>query len=234
MIGESFKCIEVTNLRDACVPRCNWFLGCFARQSCYNCCCWFFCFAVVSVLAPSSVFSGVVAVGFSGSRSPSPAASAALSALLSLVPSGVRVSVGCAAGVDLLCRSFFAGFPSLLVFSVASGRFGSGRSAFARRSSRCVLSVAAGSRGLLVALPSAAVCPAGVRPSRSFFGAGSGSWGSVAFALGRGRRVLLWLPAGSRPPAWSGVSWSSVGALGSVGCWWLGAAVPVPAQLSLF
>jgi hypothetical protein len=188
----------------------------------------------VSVLASSSVFAGLVSVGFSGSRSPSGAAAAALSALLPLVPSGVRVSVGCARGVDGAVSSFFAGSSSLLVFSVASGRFGSGRSAFARRSSRCVLSVAAGSRGLLVALPSAPVCPAGVRPSRSFFGAGSGSWGSVAFALGRGRRVLLWLPAGSRPPAWSGVSWSSVGALGSSGSWWLGVSVPVPAQLSLF
>lgn len=112
-----------------------------------------------------------------------------------------------------------------------------------------MLSVAAGSRGLLVALPSAPVPPAGVRPSRSFFGGGSGSWGSAAFALGRGRRVLLWLPSeaedkpsGSRPPVWSGVSWSSVGALGSAGCWWLGVLkdtpsdipVPAPAQLSLF
>jgi hypothetical protein len=195
----------------------------------------------VSVLASSSVFVALVSVGFSGSRSPSDAARCALSALLPLVPAGVRVSVGCARGVDGAVSSFFAGSSSLLVFSVASRRFGSGRSAFARRSSRCVLSVAAGSRGLLVALPSSPVCPAGVRPSRSFFGAGSGSWGSVAFALGRGRRVLLWLPAGSRPPAWSGVSWSSVGALGSAGCWWLGVAVhqtkrckPVPAQLSLF
>jgi hypothetical protein len=186
----------------------------------------------VSVLVSSSVFAALISVGFSGSRSPSVAASAALSALLPLVPSGVRVSVGCARGVDSLCRSFFAGSRGLLVFSVASGLFGSGRSAFARRSSRCVLSVAAGSRGLLVTLPSAPVCPAGVRPSRSFFGGGSGSWGSVAFALGRGRRVLLWLPSGCLPPSWSGVSWS----LSSVGrgCWWLGVPVPVPAQLSLF
>ncbi|NJL51754.1 MAG: hypothetical protein HC930_05150, partial [Hydrococcus sp. SU_1_0] len=186
----------------------------------------------------SSVFSGLVSVGFSGSRSPSPGASAALSGLLPLVPAGVRVSVGCARGVDSLCRSFFAGSRGLLVFSVASGLFGSGRSAFARRSSRCVLSVAAGSRGLLVALPSAPVCPAGVRPTcgqvlcRSFFGGGSGSWGSVAFALGRGRRVLLWLPSGCLPPAWSGVSWSLSSVPG--GCWWLGVSVPVPAQLSLF
>ncbi len=188
----------------------------------------------MSVLASSSVFSGLVSVGFSGSRSPSAAASAALSALLPLVPSEARVSVGCALGVDSAVRSFFASSPSLLVFSVASGRFGSGRSAFARRSSACVRSVAAGSRGLLVALPSAPVPPAGVRPSRLFFGGGSGSWGSVSFALGRGRRVLLWLPSGCLPPSWSGVSWSSAGGLGCSGCWWLGVAVPAPVQLSLF
>lgn len=86
------------------------------------------------VVACSAVFSGVVSVGFSGSRSPSPAAGAALSALLPLVPSGVRVSVGCARGVDAAVRSWFGGAASLLVFSVADGRFGSGRSAFALRS----------------------------------------------------------------------------------------------------
>ncbi len=186
-----------------------------------------------------SPFAGVSSVGFSGSRSPSPVASAALSALLPSVPAGVRVSVGCARGVDLAVRSFFAGSPSLLVFSVASGRFGSGRSAFARRSSRCVLSVAAGSRGLLVVVPSGA-CPAGVVPSRSFSGRGSGSWGSAAFALGRGRRVLVWLRAGSFPPVWAGVSWSvarvcwvsSVG--GGGGCWWLGVPSPRVVAPSLF
>ena len=180
-----------------------------------------------------SPFAGVSSVGFSGSRSLPPVASAALSALLPCVPAGVRLSVGCAAGADAVVRSWFGAVPSLLVFSVASGRFGSGRSAFARRSSRCVLSVAAGSRGLLVVVPGGA-CPAGVRPSRSFSGRGSGSWGSAAFALGRGRRVLVWLPSGSLPPAWSSVSWSSAGALGSAGCWWLGVAVPSPVQLSLF
>ena len=144
------------------------------------------------------------------------------------------MSVGCARGVDAVVRSFFGSSASLSVFAVASGQFGSGRSAFARRSSACVSSVAAGAAGLLVCLPSAPVPPAGVRPSGSFFGGGSGSWGSLAFALGRGRRVLLWLPAGSRPPVWAGVSWSSPGALGSAGCWWLGVPVPAPAQLSLF
>ena len=185
----------------------------------------------MSVLASSSVFSGLVSVGFSGSRSLPPAASAALSALLPSVPAGVRLSVGCAAGADAVCRSFFAGSRSLLVFSFASGRFGVGRSAFARRSCRCVSSVAAGSRGLLVVVP-AGGCPAGVAPSRSFAGRGSGSWGSLAFALGRGRRVLLWLPVGSRPPVWAGVSWSLSSLPG--GCWWLGVPAPRVVPLSLF
>jgi hypothetical protein len=171
-------------------------------------------------------------VGFSGSRSPSSSAVSALSALVPLVPArGCRVSVGCAAGVDALVRSAFRSSPSLLVFSVASGRFGSGRSAFARRSVACVRSVARS--GVLVVLPSSPSCPAGVVPSRSFFGGGSGSWGSAAFALGCGRSVLLWLPSGCLPPAWSGVSWSVSGAA-PVGCWWFGVPVAAPVQLSLF
>lgn len=187
-----------------------------------------------AVSSRPSPFAGVASVGFSGSRSLSGSGLLALRSLLSFVPrSGCRASVGCAAGADLLVRSVLAGFPGLLVFSVASGRFGVGRSAFARRSSRCVLSVASGSRGLLVVVPGGA-CPAGVVPSRSFSGGGSGSWGSAAFALGRGRRVLVWLPSGCLPPAWSGVSWSSAGALGSAGCWWLGVPAPAVSQLSLF
>ena len=176
------------------------------------------------MFSPFSVSS----IGFSGSRSPSPASKLALSDLLPLVPPRCRVSVGCADGVDRLVRSFFSESPSLLVFSVESGRFGSGRSAFARRSIACVRSIARGDRGLLVALPSSPICPAGVSPARRFFGAGSGSWGSAAFALGSGRRVLIWLP-GSAPPAWSGIEWERWNS-----SWWLGLPLPPPAQLSLF
>ncbi|MBE9170872.1 hypothetical protein IQ238_26285 [Pleurocapsales cyanobacterium LEGE 06147] len=179
-----------------------------------------------------SFLSSLRSIGFSGSRSPSSGAVLALSELLPLVPRGCRVSVGCAAGVDSLVRSYFRSSSSLLVFSVVSGRFGSGRSAFARRSMACVRSVARGDRGCLVALPSSPSCPAGVRPSRSFFGGGSGTWGSVAFALGSGRSVLLWLPSGCLPPSWSGVEWSVSGSA-LVGCWWFGVPVPAPVQLSL-
>jgi hypothetical protein len=180
----------------------------------------------------SALFSGVSSVGFSGSRTPSPAAlSALLSALAYLPVSSCRVSVGCARGVDASVRGAFSGSSSLLVFSAAAPRFACAGAvgALALRSAACVRSVAPGARGLLLVLPSGA-CPAGVRPSRSFSGCGSGSWGSAALAVGLGRRVVVWLAAGVRPPVWSGFSWSSVG-----GGWWLCSPVPsASVQLSLF
>ncbi|NEO33231.1 MAG: hypothetical protein F6K36_22955 [Symploca sp. SIO3C6] len=183
-----------------------------------------------------SVFSGLRSVGFSGSRSPSPAAVSALSAVLPLVPQrGCRVSVGCAAGVDSVVRSFFRSSSSLQVFSASSPEFAALPPAarLAARSAECVRSVAPGSGGLLVVLPSGG-CPAGVVPSRSFRGCGSGSWGSAALALGLGCRVLLWLPSGCLPPSWSEVSWSSSGSGLVAPGWWLGVSVPAAVQLSLF
>ena len=152
--------------------------------------------SVSSPVAP--LLSGMRSVGFSGSRSPSPLAVSALSALLPSIPSvGCRVSVGCAAGVDSVVREFFAGSPSLLVFSAKSPRFArcGALGALARRSAACVHSVAPGGRGLLVVLPSGQ-CPSAVRPSRSFRGHGSGSWGSAALAAGLARRVVVWLAPG--------------------------------------
>jgi hypothetical protein len=172
----------------------------------------------------SSLFFSSETIGFSGSRHLSGAGLAALSSLFPLVPSGCHVVVGCASGADLAVRSAFASGGRLCVFAVESGRWGSGRSAFARRSAAVVAAVPAG--GLLVVVPAGAA-PAGVVPSRSFSGCGSGSWGSAALALGTGRRVLLWLPSGSVPPAWAGVAWSSVGG------WWLG-VTGGSGQLSLF
>lgn len=208
----------------------------FSVYTCYNRCCWLV--GVVFSLQSSpqssplaSFFVGVSSVGFSGSRS-CPSAAAAVRSVLPLVPSsGCRVSVGCARGVDSVVRSFFSASPSLLVFSASSPRFSSGGfvAALARRSAASVRSVAAGSRGLLVVAPSG-VCPSGVRPSRSFRGCGSGSWGSAAFAVGSGRRVLLFSPVGV--PSWSGGRWSAVS--GAPGWWVWVPASPAAVQLSLF
>jgi hypothetical protein len=181
------------------------------------------------------MFSGVSSVGFSGSRAPSSAAVAALRAALRAVPAGASVAVGCAQGVDAVVRGHFAGGKRLSVFAVASGQWGTGRAAFARRSSACALAVAPGPSGLLVALPSSPVPPAGVVPKRSFSGCGSGTWGTVAFSLGHGRRVAVWLGSAASAPCWPGVAWQALG-----GGWWLGSvpsacsAASTASQLALF
>jgi hypothetical protein len=159
------------------------------------------------------LFSGLNIIAFSGSRSLSGAGLAALTSLFPLVPAGCPVVVGCADGADLAVRRAFVG-DRLRLFSVESGRFGGGRGAFARLSVAIVEAVPAG--GLLVVVPGSVSPPPGVVPSRSFRGGGSGSWGSAALALGTGRRVLLWLPTGTVPPMWAGVSWVAFDG------WWLG------------
>jgi hypothetical protein len=166
---------------------------------------WFALGSSAPALAPSAlevVLSAASVVGFSGSRSPSRLSSVALSAALVLVPLSVRVCVGCARGVDAAVRGFFVGAS---VFSVASGRWGAGRGAFAARSVACVRAVAAaGSGGLWLSFPSGA-CPVGLSPSsassRCFSGFGSGSWASLAFAVGLGVPSLLFLPGGLCPPS---------------------------------
>lgn len=166
--------------------------------------------------------SSAVCVGFSGSRSPSAASLSALASVASVVSPSALVVVGCAVGVDLSVRSLF---PSAVVLSVASGAFGVGRSAFARRSVACVSRVAS-SGGVWVSFPAGA-CPAGLVPSssssRCFSGSGSGSWASLAFAAGSGVPCLVFLPPGVGAPSWlvaGGGGWFS--------------SVPAPVQLSLF
>jgi hypothetical protein len=175
---------------------------------------------------PSSVvrfLSPFPLVGFSGSRSPSPASLAAVSAVAAVV--SVPVAVGCARGVDECVRGLF---PSASVFAVASGRWGSGRGAFAGRSVAFVRALAAGG-GVLLSFPSAA-CPSGLLPSASsgacFSGRGSGSWASLAFALGLGLPCAVFLPAGVPCP----VGWGLV----PVGAGWFVPAAPSSSQLSLF
>jgi len=139
----------------------------------------------------SSVLASASLVGFSGSRSSVPSVARPVAALVS-----GRVFVGCARGVD----SFFrVCFPSAQVFSVS----GSSRGAFAARSISFVQSLAA-SGGVLVSFPSSP-CPVGLLPSssgsRAFSGFGSGSWASLAFAVGRGVRCFVFAPFGV-PSGW--------------------------------
>ena len=155
-------------------------------------------------------FRSAPLVVFSGSRRSLPPASL-LSSVFSAVHPSAFVVVGCASGVDHAVRR---AFPRASVFFASS--FGSGRASFARRSV-AVVATAVGVRGsFFVSFPGVA-CPAGLLPSavssRCFCGLGSGSWASLAFAVGSGVSSLLWLPAGISAP----VGWGFV-PLGSG--WW--------------
>jgi hypothetical protein len=180
----------------------------------------------------SSFICSFPSVSFSGSRFLGSSASVSCRAFLPVLGgfSG-SVSVGCASGVDSLIRS---AFPSASVFSVSSFLVGGrvSRASFALRSSALVHSCAS-SGGLLVAFPLGA-CPVGVRVSSTFGGCGSGSWGSVALAVGLGCSVLVVAPVGVGS-AWFGALASSFRCVGVAPCGgslWL--SVPAPVQLSLF
>lgn len=177
-----------------------------------------------SSVVSSSVLSLVASfpvVAFSGGRAlVGPSLAAARWLCSSSSPSSVLV--GCAPGADAVAR--FA-FPSASVFSVVAG---SGRGGFAARSVRVVRACAAGG-GLWVSFPSSS-CPAGLLPSssssRSFCGAGSGSWASLSFAVGSGVPCLVFLAPGTVPP----VGWGFV----ALGSGWFVSRRPVAVQSSLF
>ena len=174
------------------------------------------------LVLPSSVVSALSsasAVGFSGSRSVVPSC---FPAVVAAVPTGASVFVGCARGVDSAAR---VAFPGARVFAASS--FGVGRGSFAARSVAFVRALLSAG-GLLLSFPSSA-CPVGLVPSasssRCFCGAGSGSWASLAFAVGLGVPCLVFSPAGV-PASWG---------LSSLGSGWFSfVPAPVPVQLSLF
>lgn len=177
----------------------------------------------------SNIFSGYTCFGFSGSRRwglPTTPLSLAAAA----VPSGSSVLVGCATGVD---EFFRLAFPAAKVFAVSNGQWGVGRGAFAARSVACVRAVASAG-GLWVSFP-ASPCPNGLVPSssqsRCFSGYGSGSWASLAFALGSGLPCVVFLGSLPVPPAWG------LFPLPSLPGWFGCAAIeglPSSIQLSLF
>lgn len=152
----------------------------------------------------SSVLVGSGLVGFSGSRSSVPAVA---SSVVCLRFRSVGLSlVGCAAGVDWCFRAGLSGSAgSVQVFSASD--FGVSRGSFAARSVAFVRALSAGG-GVLVSFPSG-VCPTGLLPSssssRCFSGLGSGSWASLAFAVGLGVQSFVFSPSGV-PSGWGFVA----------------------------
>jgi hypothetical protein len=127
--------------------------------------------------------------------------------LVSLLPAGSSVLVGCATGVDACVRAAVRARP--LSLSVFQASFRS-RTGLAQRSARLVRAVWA-QAGCLLVCP-AGSCPVQVQPSRSFRGYGSGSWGSLALAVGLGCSCCLVLPSGVAAPGWVACRFTYLGA----------------------
>lgn len=141
-----------------------------------------------------NIIQSYTQIGFSGSRHSIDREAGELAA--AAVSPAAEVVVGCAAGVDAFFRSRF---PAARVLRVDPSL---GRAGFALRSIACVEAV---SGGLWVSFPGG-VCPSGLLPSaspgRCFSGSGSGSWASLAYAIGRGGAALVYLGAVPAPGAW--------------------------------
>jgi hypothetical protein len=125
--------------------------------------------------------------------------------------------------------------PGAVVFAVSSGQWGSGRGAFAARSAALVRAVAASGPGAGLVGFVAGPCPAGIEPARSWRAgsSASGSWSTVALAVGLGLPVVVfWCSSGpAQLPAWPGGAWAVAGPPGGV---WAAGWRWVPGQLGLF
>ena len=156
----------------------------------------------MSVVSLTSLLASAPVVGVSGSRAPSPASASVCRWTVGQLAPSASVVTGCAAGIDGVAR---LARPSASVVRAAS--YGSGPGALAARSVAVVRAVAAGGPAALwLAFPSGP-CPAGLSPSRRpsacFAGYGSGTWASLALAVGLGVPALVFLPPGaSAPSAW--------------------------------
>ena len=110
------------------------------------------------------------------------------------------VVVGCASGIDAAARALR---PNASVVRASS--YGSGPGALAARSTAVVRAVASGGLAALWLAFPASLCPLGLVPSRSssacFSGHGSGTWASLALAVGLGVPALVFLPSGVPVPA---------------------------------
>lgn len=118
--------------------------------------------------------------------------------------SGRLIATGCAYGADQFVRT---AAPGAIVYDVASGKWGHGRGRYAARSTALVRAVVryGGPRSCFVGFVSSP-CPDGITPARSWRSGSppSGSWSSLALAVGMGLPVSFFWCAPGPPvmPAW--------------------------------
>jgi hypothetical protein len=141
-------------------------------------------------------------VGFSGSRHGAP--HKLIHSAISKAHEGATICVGCATGVDEQVRLEVGDNASLRVFRAAEYPGATYPQKLANRSAALVKFLHEND-GCLFALPMKA-CPNGLFPCTQWKSAkGSGTWGTIALAVGLGLPTMLWLPNGIQPPTdWNG------------------------------
>lgn len=122
--------------------------------------------------------------------------------VLTMLPERTPLYVGCASGVDQYTRLHRAGAQVLEAKDHGPGIVG-----IVRRSQALARKIAATNGGLIVGLPYQP-CPTGLVPSRHgsacFNGSGSGTWATLAYAIGLGCKALIWIDHKTNPPeAWA-------------------------------
>lgn len=146
-------------------------------------------------------------LAFSGYRSLDTIDRDMLQAVIAAVHPRAGVAVGDSSGVDYEIKQAFPG-------SRFFQRTANTPAAYAARSIRLARFVAA-QNYQLIAFPGAA-CPPRVwptvHPSHAFNGSGSGTWATVALAVGLGAHVWVCLPDGADSPPWHSVTIEPMGA----------------------
>lgn len=163
----------------------------------------------------------------SGSRRPNVGEIYAFTEICEVLGVGRKVLTGDAKGIDAMARSWFGKYAK--VYEVK----GTEKKHFAMRSARMVGDMT--KEMLLIAVPNKK-CPVVVKPKKTWASAsGSGTWGTVALAVGKGFDVMVYLSWGTRPPAWGmDYVWKTEGSGTASGCWWSCQYIPRATQLSLF
>ncbi|ANV85734.1 hypothetical protein AWQ21_14465 (plasmid) [Picosynechococcus sp. PCC 7003] len=114
--------------------------------------------------------------------------------VLNLLPANPpAVGVGDAKGLDALVAEHYTEKTDLTIYHVE----GRERWQFAARSQRMVNDATE-----LIAFPNKP-CPETCTPTKPFSGHGSGTWGTIAYAIKKGLKVTIYPLDGSQAPSWA-------------------------------
>jgi hypothetical protein len=140
------------------------------------------------------------AIAFSGSRNGCP--ETPLKQAIARIRPGAEVSVGCARGVDAQVRELV---PHANVFRASDYPGKTVSVQLASRSAAMVEHIETLNGGL-IAFPMKE-CPSMVEPCRAWkYAGGSGTWGTIALAVGLGVPTIIWLPPAIAPPRWDAIN----------------------------